>query len=132
MDLQLEKYGLSFDIKKYSTSGWALGDENVIGIRFFKLIGQSWLVNGKFVTYSSPLSADFGTLSHLSFSPKLELCFEKEQPGTMEPVEEGRHNLPQITMHLVNKFGTILVSLHLLRWQMKPTGQNRAMMTLCP
>ena len=35
-DLQLEKYGLSFDIKKYTTSGWALGDENVIGIRSFK------------------------------------------------------------------------------------------------
>ena len=27
LDLQLEKYGLSFDIKKYTTSGWALGDE---------------------------------------------------------------------------------------------------------
>ena len=31
------KYGLSFDIKKYTTSGWALGDENVIGIRSFNL-----------------------------------------------------------------------------------------------
>ena len=37
LDLQLEKYGLSFDIKKSTTSGWALGDENVIGIYFFKL-----------------------------------------------------------------------------------------------
>ena len=36
MDLQSEKYGLSFDIKKYTTSCWALGDENVIGIRSFK------------------------------------------------------------------------------------------------
>ena len=36
LDLQLEKYELSFDIKKYTTSGWALGDENVIGIRSFK------------------------------------------------------------------------------------------------
>ena len=36
LDLQSEKYGLSFDIKKYTTSGWALGDENVIGIRAFK------------------------------------------------------------------------------------------------
>ena len=27
-DLQLEKYGLSFMTKKYTTSGWALGDEN--------------------------------------------------------------------------------------------------------
>ena len=36
LDLHLEKYGLSFDIKKYTTSGWALGDENVIGIRSFK------------------------------------------------------------------------------------------------
>ena len=35
LDLQSEKYGLSFDIKKYTTSGWALGDENVIGIRSF-------------------------------------------------------------------------------------------------
>ena len=33
LDLQSEKYGLSFDIKKYTTSGLALGDENVIGIR---------------------------------------------------------------------------------------------------
>ena len=36
LDLQSEKYDLSFDIKKYTTSGWALGDENVIGIRAFK------------------------------------------------------------------------------------------------
>ena len=35
LDLQSEKYGLSFGIKKYTTSGWALGDENVIGIRAF-------------------------------------------------------------------------------------------------
>ena len=35
LDLQSEKYGLSFDIKKYTTSGWALGDENMIGIRAF-------------------------------------------------------------------------------------------------
>ena len=39
LDLQSEKYGLSFDIKKYTTSGWALGDENVIGTRAFK----TWL-----------------------------------------------------------------------------------------
>ena len=37
LDLQSEKYGLSFGIKKYTTSGWALGDENVIGIRAFKV-----------------------------------------------------------------------------------------------
>ena len=37
LDLQSEKYGLSFDIKKYTTSGWAMGDENVIGIRAFNL-----------------------------------------------------------------------------------------------
>ena len=37
LDLQLEKYGLSFDIKKCTTSGWALGDENVIGIWSFKV-----------------------------------------------------------------------------------------------
>ena len=35
LDLQPEKYGLSFDIKICTTSGWALGDENVIGIRAF-------------------------------------------------------------------------------------------------
>ena len=35
LDLQLEKYGLSFETKKYTTSGWARGDENVIGIRAF-------------------------------------------------------------------------------------------------
>ena len=35
--LQIEKYGLSFDIKKCTTSGWALGDGNVIGIRSFDM-----------------------------------------------------------------------------------------------
>ena len=38
LDLQSEKYGLSFDIKKCNTSGWALGDENVIGTRAFNLL----------------------------------------------------------------------------------------------
>ena len=38
LDLQFEKYGPSFDIKKYTTSGWAPGDENVIGIRSFKYL----------------------------------------------------------------------------------------------
>ena len=33
--MQPEKYGLSFDIIKCTHSGWALGDENVIGIRAF-------------------------------------------------------------------------------------------------
>ena len=37
LDLQKEKYGISFDIKKCTTSGWALGDENVIGIFIFQL-----------------------------------------------------------------------------------------------
>ena len=37
LDLQIEKYGLSFDIKKCTTSSWALGDENVISIRAFKI-----------------------------------------------------------------------------------------------
>ena len=42
LDLQSEKYGLSFDVQKYTTSGWALGDENVIGIRAFNVwISQS-------------------------------------------------------------------------------------------
>ena len=37
LDLQPDKYGLSFDIKKCTTSGWALGDENVMGIRAFNV-----------------------------------------------------------------------------------------------
>ena len=41
LDLQSEKYVLSFDIKKYTTSGWALGDENVIGIRAFNTFFNS-------------------------------------------------------------------------------------------
>ena len=46
LDLQLEKYGLSFDIKKCTTFGWAVGDENVIGIRAFK--SSVWFVVTKF------------------------------------------------------------------------------------
>ena len=45
LDLQSEKYGLSFDIKKYTTSGWALGDENVIGIRAFNQWGTQQISN---------------------------------------------------------------------------------------
>ena len=45
LDLQSEKYGISFDIKKYTTSVWALGGENVIGIRAFncqnKIVAQN-------------------------------------------------------------------------------------------
>ena len=37
-DLQLEKYGLSFENKKCTTSVWARGDENVIGIRAFNTL----------------------------------------------------------------------------------------------
>ena len=43
LDLQLEKYGLSFDIKNCTTSGWAQGDENVIGIRSFNHV--NWFVH---------------------------------------------------------------------------------------
>ena len=43
LDLQTENYGLSFDIKK-CTTGWALGDENVIRIRSFKstVVKNTW------------------------------------------------------------------------------------------
>ena len=44
LDLQSEKYGLSFDIKKYTTSGWALGDENVIGIRAFNFSRKMYTI----------------------------------------------------------------------------------------
>ena len=46
LDLQLEKYGLSFETKKYTTSGWARGDENVIGIRAFKSCFEKFLGTG--------------------------------------------------------------------------------------
>ena len=46
LDSQPEKYGLSFYIKKCTTSGWALGDENVIGIRAFKYLG-SYVLDSK-------------------------------------------------------------------------------------
>ena len=45
LDLQSEKYGLSCDIKKYTTSGWALGDENVIGIKPLSFI---FFLNNRF------------------------------------------------------------------------------------
>ena len=45
LDLQSEKYGLSFDIKKYTTSGWALGDENVIGIEYYAKFDASYHTN---------------------------------------------------------------------------------------
>ena len=62
LDLQSEKYGLSFDIKKYTTSGWAGGggDENVIGIRAFKLLllSQSCQVVPTLL-YFNPISQNF-------------------------------------------------------------------------
>ena len=65
LDLQWEKYGLSFDIKKYTTSGWALGDENVIGIRAFKFINRPILV--KIITYKESFNSNFSkTVSNLA------------------------------------------------------------------
>ena len=58
MDLQPEKYGLSFDIKKCTTSGRALGDENVIGIRAFNLCKVEvnvWLCEAVLVDYTDSL-----------------------------------------------------------------------------
>ena len=46
LDLQQEKYGLSFDTKKCTTSRWALGDANVIDIRSFKEKLSKELKNG--------------------------------------------------------------------------------------
>ena len=43
LDLQIENYGLSFDIKKCTTSSLARGDENVIGIYPFKFHGCQML-----------------------------------------------------------------------------------------
>ena len=57
LDLQSEKYGLSFDVKKYTTSGWALGDENVIGIRPKKKI--VWLPLHRPTLFYSPTQTIF-------------------------------------------------------------------------
>ena len=65
LDLQPEKYGLSFDIKKCTTSGWALGDENVIGIRALNFNNKSiskhshvipscWSIQKRLVSSRSP------------------------------------------------------------------------------
>ena len=54
LDLQPKKYGLSFHIKKCTTSGWALGDENVIGKRAFKVLGTE---NTEYSTCDFPWSA---------------------------------------------------------------------------
>ena len=58
LDMQSEKYGLSFDVKKYTTSGWALGDENVIGIRPLKASVLSIAIHIKrFVSCKVPTHA---------------------------------------------------------------------------
>ena len=58
-DLQLEKYELSFETKKYTTSIWARGDENVIGIgafNIFRILIRTEIVgsNFRFLTLPSP------------------------------------------------------------------------------
>ena len=47
LDLQREKYGLSFDVKKCTTCDWALGDENVIGVRAFKSCMMSLMIEAE-------------------------------------------------------------------------------------
>ena len=58
LDLQLEKYRLSFETKKYTTSGWARGDENVIGIRAFKFICSPYIIisyiTSRYLLFDSP------------------------------------------------------------------------------
>ena len=63
-DLQLEKYGLSFETKKYTNSIWARGDENVIGIRAFKRfqIVELAYMNQKCVKYTT-----IGFFQHVQF-----------------------------------------------------------------
>ena len=72
LDLQLEKYGFSFDIKKCTTSGWALGDENVIGIRSFNY-RDMWIFLAAAIFKSlllkmaaTVMTVEFGTIPHYS------------------------------------------------------------------
>ena len=84
LDLQSEKYGLSFDIKKYTTSGWALGDENMIVIRAFKneLYPKPKLSMFLFWVFSrglgsNPVTLLFEqTLSYATIISKWRLCFQ--------------------------------------------------------
>ena len=69
LDLQSEKYGLSFDIKKYTTSGWALGDENVIGIRAFKIWVQKKKKTGWFYKILAKLKEELSQTENLVRSP---------------------------------------------------------------
>ena len=60
LDLQSEKYGLSFD--NITTSGWALGDENMIGIRAFKNLQISKILwNGTLKNWNSFKWRSYGT-----------------------------------------------------------------------
>ena len=62
LDLQPEKYGHSFDIKKCTTSGWALGDENVISIRAFNY--NLWTVPDACIEYLTQPPCKIDIYSH--------------------------------------------------------------------
>ena len=86
LDLQSEKYGLSFDIKKYTTSGWALGDENVIGIRAFKSL-LTFLLN---CLYNMPVEFEQNRMIQTTRNFAL---FDKN-PGFLSPFWKKKKLMP--------------------------------------
>ena len=81
MDLQSEKYGLSFEFKNYTTSGWALGDENVIGIRAFKI---------KLNKKKTLLREEFGKKNH----PWMEVVVKKKKKKFPPEIVKGKKIAP--------------------------------------
>ena len=101
LDLQSEKYGLSFDIKKYTTSGWALRDENVIGIRAFNTRGTNGPWN--FLAYFDPCR---------DINVYFTGCFIKllSKPNLTEHIRKHKRDVREcIGVHFTANFERLLV-----------------------
>ena len=124
LDLQSEKYGLSFDIKKYTTSGWALGDENVFGIRAFKcrlpsqsVVDANWhltliphLLGSHAFNWSS--SMQMSQIWHFQAILQIDLTL----PSTFI-CDLWSHELVKVpTLYQYTKFGSNQTSTFQMRW----------------
>ena len=93
LDLQLEKYGLSFDIKKYTTFGWALGDENVIGIRSFNMLRIGKWASSNFMVKLSYYSTILLFFCRMLLGPPASIYTSRRLPQhkQMQYCQPGAH-----------------------------------------
>ena len=130
LDLQSEKYGLSFDIKKYTTSGWALGDENMIGIRAFNVTGSALSKFHLINIHSMKLSKT--NHQNTCFINTKHICFKvsTSHPGNWLLANHFTNNVHTLSLKLWNAVKKKFIMIKMINMKYKHNIQTMPVISL--